>query len=358
VKWNRLGLLVALVALLQVGFADAAAMNMRVFKINDHLLGFYDGRPAETATPAGKQNWADFGAMNVGVATYVIHHGDRALVYDTYPSTKQAQWVRDYLVKIGIRHFTVVNSHWHLDHVGGNAIYSDVDRISTEKAFQQLTAKKSAIEAGTEWGPPAINPLVLPNITISTATSYFVDDIKVELRPVNIHSEDGLVVYLPNDRILLAGDTLEDTLTFITEPEQIPAQIKNLQKMKRWNIDRIFPNHGNPAVIGNGGYRTTLIDATVDYLHRMVARAHDADYLKGSMEDYVRDSISKGWVTAWWAYQEAHQTNLAVVAKAYKNRPLPQLSDVRPGNRDEAGGSIAHDAQQQRPLGARHIDRR
>ena len=325
VHWKRLGLLAALAALLEVGFADATAMNMRVFEINDHLLGFYDGRPAEAATPAGKQNWADFGAMNVGVATYVIHRGDRALVYDTYPSTQQARWVRDYLVKIGIRHFTLVNSHWHLDHVGGNAIYADVDRISTAKTFQQLAAKKSAIEAGAEWGPPAINPLILPNIIISADTGYFVGDIKVELRPVNIHSEDGLVVYLPNDRILLAGDTLEDTLTFIAEPEQIPAQIESLRQMKRWSIDRIFPNHGNPAVIANGGYRTTLIDATVDYLHRMVAHAHDPDYLKGTMENYVHDSVSKGWVTPWWAYREAHQDNLNLVAKAYKDRPLPDL---------------------------------
>ena len=329
---KKLRLLAALAALLGAGFADAAAMNWRVFEINDHLLGFYDGRPAETSVPAGKQNWADFGAMNVGVATYVIHRGDRALVYDTYPSTPQARWVRDYLEKIGIRHFTVVNSHWHLDHVGGNAVYADVDRISTDKTFQQLTAKKAAIEAGTEWGPPSINPLVLPNITISADTSYFVKDIKVELRPVNIHSEDGLVLYLPNDRILLAGDTLEDTLTFIAEPEQIPAQMENLRRMKRWSIDRIFPNHGNPAVIANGGYRTTLIDATMDYLDRMVAHAHDPDYLRGSMEDYVHDSVAKGWVTPWWAYREAHQANLAKVAKAYKDRPLPDLrqTDVPP----------------------------
>ena len=89
--------------------------------------------------------------MNVGVATYVIHRGDRALVYDTYPSAKQAEWVRQYLVKIGIRHFTVVNSHWHLDHVGGNAIYADVrpDFDQDNEAIpRRLTAEKAAIEAG------------------------------------------------------------------------------------------------------------------------------------------------------------------------------------------------------------------
>jgi cyclase len=328
VNWNGLALPAVLAALMALGAADAAEMNMRVFELNDHLLSFYDGRPAEPKTPHPDHNWADFGAMNVGVATYVIHRADRALVYDTYPSAQQARWVRDYLVKAGIKHFALVNSHWHLDHVGGNAVYADVDRISTEKTLERMTAKKAAIEAGTEWGPPPIKPLVVPNVGITADTSYFLQDIRVELRPVNIHSEDGLVIYLPGDRILLAGDTLEDTLTFIVEAEQIPTQYLNLQKMRQWDIERIFPNHGDPGVIANGGYRKTLIDATLDYLRRMVTRAHDPDFLQSSMDEYVHDSVSKGWVSPWWAYREAHEANLAVVAKAYKNRPLPDLPSV------------------------------
>jgi cyclase len=152
---------------------------MRVFQINDYLLSFYDGRPAEPSRHAQVETWADEGALNVGVATYVIHRGDAALVYDTYPTTQEAQWVRNYLQKAGIKRFTIVNSHWHLDHVGGNAVYADVDRISTERAIQLLTLKKAAIEAGTEWGPPAIKPLVIPNIGITADTNYYVGDIKV-----------------------------------------------------------------------------------------------------------------------------------------------------------------------------------
>jgi cyclase len=309
------------------GQATGGAMNMRVFQINDHLLGFYDGRPAEPARHPKVETWADEGALNVGVATYVIYQGDAALVYDTYPATQEAQWVRDYLQKAGIKHFTVVNSHWHLDHVGGNAVYADVDRISTERTIQLLTAKKTTIEAGTEWGPPAIRPLVAPNIGITADTHYYVGDIPVELRPVNIHSEDGLIIYLPRDRILLAGDTLEDTVTFVSEPEHIAEHYKNLQKLKHWKIDRIFPNHGNPEVISQGGYRTTLIDATMDYLRKLITRAHDADYLNGSLEDYVGDSVKKDWVSIWWAYREAHETNLKRVSKVLQDHALPKLPD-------------------------------
>ena len=298
---------------------------MRVFQINDHLTSFYDGRPAEAARAPDTRNWADYGALDVGVSTYVIRCGDQALVYDTFPTVQEARWVRDYLTKAGVKHFTLVNSHWHLDHVGGNAVYADVDRIATDKTIQLLSANKAAIEAGTEWGPPAIKPLVVPNIGIVGDTNYYVGDIKVELRPVNIHSEDGLVIYLPNDRILLAGDTLEDTVTFIAEPENVVAQYKNMQQLKRCDIGRIFPNHGNPDVISHGGYQTTLIDATLDYLRKVITRSHDPDYLQGSLEDFVGDSVNKGWVSIWWAYHEPHKANLVKVSGALRNKPLPDL---------------------------------
>jgi len=323
--WTVRTLTGTLLFILTISPTSARDIDIRVFQINAHLLCFYDGRPAEASHRPGTDSWADSGAFNVGVATYAIHRGDTALVYDTYPTTQDAQWVRNYLTRVGIRHFTIVNSHWHLDHVGGNAVYADVDRISTDKTIQQLTAKKAAIEAGTEWGPPAIKPLVIPNIGIVRDTNYYVADIKVELRPVNIHSQDGLVLYLPGDRVLLAGDTLEDTVTFVSEPEQLAEHYRNLQTLKLWNINRIFPNHGNPDVISGGGYGTTLIDATQVYLRELILRAHDANYLNGTLDDYVGDSVKKGWVSMWWAYREAHETNLKRVSEVFRDRDLPEL---------------------------------
>ena len=296
---------------------------MRVFEINDHLISFYNGRPAEgTCQP---DDWVHSGALNVGIATYAIHCGDAALVYDTYSTTQEAQWVRSYLQSMGIRHFTLVNSHWHLDHVGGNSVYADVDRISTDKTIRLMIAKKESIEAGTEWGPPPIKPLVVPNVGLTADTRFSVGDIEVDLRPVNIHSQDGLVIHLPADRMLLAGDTLEDTVTFVNEPEHIAEHYVNLQKLKQWDVDRILPNHGDPDVISRGGYGTTLIDATLDYVRKIVRHAHDPDYLTGTLEDYVADSVSRGWVSIWWAYRGAHENNLQRVSQALRGRELPVL---------------------------------
>lgn len=305
--------------------AHASEINMRVFRINDHLLCFYDGRPDQAKVDPKVTNWADFGANNVGVATYVIHQGDHALVYDTFPSVAQAQWVRDYLAKAGIRHFAVVNSHWHLDHVGGNAVYADSTLIATEKSRQKLITHKAAIEAGTEEGPPAITPLQIPQVGLTADTTVAVGSIAVQLRPVNIHSADGLVVFLPADHLLLAGDTLEDTVTFVAEAAQIPDQRRNLLAMRQWDFARILPNHGNPDVIARGGYDKALIDVTRAYLRRLVEHAHDADFQKQPIDAYIADGVKQGTISLWWAYPDAHRNNLARVAEAWKDKPAPDF---------------------------------
>src|ERR1700724_2657436 len=81
------------------GRADARDMNIRAFAINDYLTAFYDGRPAQAPQPESVRNCADYGALDVGVASYVIRRGDRGLVYDSFPYAEEAKWVRDYLTK-------------------------------------------------------------------------------------------------------------------------------------------------------------------------------------------------------------------------------------------------------------------
>lgn len=307
--------------------AQDAAHAVQALPISDHLVAFYQGRPDEASVPPGPRHWPDLGAIFVGVATYAVHDGDTALVYDTFTDTASAQWVRDWLAKAGVRKFILATSHWHLDHIGGNAVYADSMRISTEATRLKLEAKRAAIEGGTEEGPPAISPLITPTIGLApqSPVTLMVGKIKAVLHPVAIHSADGLVIELPDDKLLLAGDTLEDTATFVAEPESIPAQYKALGEMRGWGFTRILPNHGNPKVIATGGYGLGLIDTTRAYIRALVEHSHDADFQQQPLAGFVAAAVKRGDVSMWWPYRDAHANNLAVVAKAWKGQPIPQF---------------------------------
>jgi cyclase len=311
--------------IVSVGAETAATPPIKVHALNDYLIYFFDGR-RPTERYAKDWNWFDDAAMKLGVGTYAVHSGDQAIVYDTFTSVPQAKFVRDYLEKMGIKKFTVVHSHWHLDHIAGDAVYDDSDVIADSLTRDALVKQKADIESGKLWGPPPITPVRIPNITFDDHKDLTVGDIKLELRRMNIHSIDSCVIFIPKDKLLLAGDTVEDTLTYMVEVENLAEHIKNLKKMCQWDVAKIFPNHGDPDIIMKGGYDKTFIDATASYVTKMLTKSHDADYLNGTMEDYVGDSAAKGWIHVFEPYRDVHTQNLKLVHDYWKDKPLPEIA--------------------------------
>ena len=89
---------------------------IKVHHHNPYLISFFAGRE-QAGRHAEEHNWVDDSAIKLGTAMYAIHSGVEAVVYDTFTSVPHAEFVRGYLEKMGIRKFTVVLSHWHLDHI-------------------------------------------------------------------------------------------------------------------------------------------------------------------------------------------------------------------------------------------------
>jgi glyoxylase-like metal-dependent hydrolase (beta-lactamase superfamily II) len=298
---------------------------IKVHHHTPYLISFFAGRQP-TGRFAEERNWVDDSALKLGTAMYAIHSGAEAVVYDTFTSVPHAEFVRDYLEKMGIEKFTVVLSHWHLDHIAGNSVFADCDIIATSLTRDALVRHKDDIEAGKVWGPPAIAPLIFPNIMFDDHLELRVGEIVVDLRRMNIHSIDGCVAYLPKDKLLLAGDTLEDPLTYMIEVENLAEHLRNLRDMQGWDIAKILPNHGDPDVIMAGGFDKTLIEATIAYVARMLARAHDAGYLDGTMEDFVGTEAAKGWTQPFEPYGEVHEQNLKLVHDYWKDKTVPDVA--------------------------------
>jgi glyoxylase-like metal-dependent hydrolase (beta-lactamase superfamily II) len=286
---------------------------MTVFEIRPHLLAFYDGRIAGHRAYGPEPNWLDDGAITFGISSYALIAHNEALVYDTHTSLDHARRVRAELEARGITRLRVVLSHWHLDHVAGNAAFADCEIIAHEWTLADLIERKAAIEAGTLEGRPAISPLVLPTTTYSGRMTLHVGPIAVELRHADIHSRDGTTLYLPEEKLLLAGDTLEDTVTYVAEPDRLSAHLVDLERMATWDIARILPNHGSAERIAGGGYAPTLVTATQRYVERLLRCREDAELAGLSMKDFVADELAAGWIDYFEPYEAVHRGNVAAV---------------------------------------------
>jgi glyoxylase-like metal-dependent hydrolase (beta-lactamase superfamily II) len=229
------------------------------------VYAFYDGR-VDGYRFDDAPNWVDDGALSLGIASYAIVSGDAALVYDTHVSIEHAQRIRAVLEDDGVSYVTVVLSHWHLDHVAGTEAFDGCEVIACERTAEVLTELRPAIESGSLEGPPAIDPLVLPTTTFRERRTLDIGDLRLELIHTEIHSDDAVVVWWPDEGLLFCGDTLEDTVTYVDEPERLSVHRQNLESLRELGPARILPNHGDPDAIAGGGYSEGLIGATQRYI--------------------------------------------------------------------------------------------
>lgn len=284
----------------------------RVLRPAEGVLAFYDGR-VEGYRFAEEPNWVDEGAIGLGIASYAVVEGDEALVYDTHVSLEHARFVREALEAEGARKLTVVLSHWHLDHVAGTEVFSDCEVVANERTAALLEANKSAIESGTHEGPPAIDPLVLPTRTFSGSMTLPVGGREVELVEAAIHSEDQTLAWLAEARVLIAGDAMEDTVTYVDEPGELETHIAELDRVAELRPERILPCHGDPEVIAAGGYSRGLIRATQQYIRTLLRISEEPSLAERPLRELIAGPLEAGWIRWYEPYDAVHRENVASV---------------------------------------------
>jgi cyclase len=292
--------------------------HLRVFHPFENIYAFYDGR-VEGHRFAAEDNWVDDGALSLGIASYAIVDGDEAVIYDTHITIPHAAFIRKTLADKGVKKFTVVLSHWHLDHVAGTKAFDDCVIIANRRTADHLGKHKGAIESGTHHGLPAINPLIMPTQTFETRMGLDVGKLHLELIEANIHSDDATVIWIEKLGILLAGDTMEDTVTYVGEPQNFDVHLQDLDRLWALNPTHILPNHGDPEIISLGGYEKTFIRATQQYIRMLKRCVGDPDLREKDLADIINGPLEAGWVNLFEPYEAVHRQNVETVLVAKLN---------------------------------------
>lgn len=283
--------------------------TLRILEPAPGVFAYYDGRINGARLHAAAPNWLDDGAYSLGIASYAVVDSREAIVFDSHISIDHARAVRNHLEGLGVTRFTLVLSHWHDDHVAGNEVFADGPIVAHRLTRNALTANRDKLENGD----PPIRPLVLPTEIFDDGLMLNVGDRTVEAMHFAIHSADGVVLRLADVGLLLAGDVVEDTITYISEAEQTPKHIAELGRLAALPFRRILPAHGAPERIATGGYDAALISANRDYLRRLLAgEGRDGTPLS----TFVADDVAAGRIGYFEPYEAVHKTNLESLAAA------------------------------------------
>jgi cyclase len=193
----------------------------------------------------------DGGGPNAG---FVIS-GNEVLLVDSLMSPACGRRMLDCLRKITDKPPTyLINTHHHGDHAFGNEVFSPpATVIAHEYVHKSIVSRASDIVRifTGKWHNliPDIGTtqMVAPHITYKESMSLYVAGRHVELIHLGVaHSRGDTIVYLPDDKILFAGDIF---LNGILPPIFGSSQglIEALEQIERMDIETVVPGHGGVA---------------------------------------------------------------------------------------------------------------
>ena len=238
------------------------------------------------------------------ITSTALFRGNKAILFDTMDNIENCRLVKNRLLQFGIKYITVVNTHWHWDHIGGNYLYQDCTIIAHSLCKEAMEKNKNELEERF--------PVYPPNLVFDDRIVIYLEQLRLELIHTVIHSRDSIIGYLPQLKLLIAGDTLEDPLPYIDEVEDLPDHILNIGELNKYDVKRIIPSHGSKRSYYEGGYDKTLVKANYAYLSGLMSQVNNKELIDDSMRDYygplgeVRES-----------YRGIHRANLALVCKHF-----------------------------------------
>lgn len=168
---------------------------------------------------------------------------------------------------------TVVNTHAHYDHAGGNGYF-----LNAKTAMHENDAP--ALEEGDEeycmvgffdgkLRPRKVDQKLKSGDRLSMGAHNF------EVIHTPGHTRGSICLYDASSRLLITGDTVfSDSIGRVDLPGSDPGAMKeSLNALSRLKVDRILPGHGEPVQSGGGALLAKLSKAGV----RASAEAGDED---------------------------------------------------------------------------------
>jgi cyclase len=154
----------------------------------------------------------------------------------------------------------LINTHHHGDHTYGNFVFREATIIGHELCRKEMIETglgTKALWPDVDWGEIEIAP---PFVTFRDRLTVWVDNLQVDLIYVGpAHTTNDIVAWLPERRILFAGDLLFNGGTPFLLMGSLAGSLEALETLRALGAETIVPGHGD--VCG-----PEVIDAVAAYL--------------------------------------------------------------------------------------------
>lgn len=191
-----------------------------------------------------------------------------AIVVDTLALPEETLAMREFIdseLKVPVRY--LIDTHSHADHAWGNCFFPEATIISHTKCAQYLaTSGVAALEATKKENPSFANShIVLPHLTFDDG------EITLKVGKKNLiimltpgHTDDGISVFVEEDRILFAGDAFMP-IPALYEGNFVDT-LNTYTKIDSLGLENIIQGHGD--IILRGEIEEAMRE-NINYLNKL-----------------------------------------------------------------------------------------
>ncbi len=202
---------------------------------------------------------------------------DGFIVIDTGPSYNYSKTAFNEMQKVSKKDAVlVINTHIHDDHWLGNNFFSGVEIVGSDDfLINASTNEPTRMSAFISTEAYAQTVPTMPNHIISGDTDIISSNKKLQLiiAKKKAHTAKDMMIYLPDDRVLFAGDLVFNTRIPTLGNGDIDGWIEALEYIRDLDANYIIGGHGDR--VDSKSYEMTL------------------EYFR-ELRDGVRDAIDDG----------------------------------------------------------------
>lgn len=249
--------------------------------------------------------------LYVKVTAGVIFTSQGVVVIDTQLFLQETSELLDLVrrrSKNGVRY--VINTHSHSDHVYGTYLFDGAEVISHELCRQTLQkhGEKDLEEAKDRIPELAEVQLRLPSITFTEELTLRLGNKTLRLMHTPGTTPDSIVVYVREDKVLFAGDTVMP-VPYIVDGDRLELK-ESLRAIGKLSLDNIVQGHG--GVLLRGEIKATLRSsiAYLDTIYEKVQEKIEAGAPRDELRRIGIESCGKSRIPLDGLVQDLHQANL------------------------------------------------
>src|SRR5579885_1115076 len=153
------------------------------------------------------------------------------------------------------RQLLVINSHADWDHAWGNGYFTGA-HAAPIIAHQHCRERLLSDEAKTRLADFQRRDSTFSNTVLTPPTITFPDtltinggDLTLELIPAPGHHQDHIAVWLPELRLLLAFDAVENLIPIIENAEAVESMSATLERFLSMQPQRVLCSHGKTTSV-------------------------------------------------------------------------------------------------------------